>query len=103
MTWTAADIPDQTGRIAVVTGANGGLGLETAAALAATGAHVVMAARNQEKAGRGGRRTSARRTPDAALEVVALDLGSQASVTDGRRADPRRARPRSTCSSTTPA
>ena len=50
MGWTAADIPDQTGRTAVVTGANGGLGLETARALAAAGAHVVMAARDQEKA-----------------------------------------------------
>ena len=79
MSWTAADIPDLTGRVAVVTGANGGLGLETARALAGAGAHVVMAARNQEKAERaladirGG-------LPDASLEVVPLDLGSQASV-----------------------
>lgn len=79
MSWTAADIPDQTGRTAVVTGANGGLGLETARELAAAGAHVVMAARNQEKAAeavadiRGG-------LPDASLEVVELDLASQASV-----------------------
>ncbi|MEX2252736.1 MAG: oxidoreductase [Thermoleophilaceae bacterium] len=79
MGWTAADIPDQSGRTAVVTGANGGLGLETARALGAAGAHVVMAARNQEKAQaavddiRGG-------APDASLEVVELDLGSQASV-----------------------
>ena len=79
MSWTEADIPDQSGRIAVVTGANGGLGLETARALAAAGAHVVMAARNQAKAAeaeadiRGG-------APDASLEVVELDLASQASV-----------------------
>ena len=50
MAWTATDIPDLTGTTAVVTGANGGLGLESAKALAGAGAHVVMAARNQEKA-----------------------------------------------------
>jgi NAD(P)-dependent dehydrogenase (short-subunit alcohol dehydrogenase family) len=76
MAWTANDIPDQTGRVAVVTGANGGLGLETARALAGAGAHVVMAARNQDKAAAAADdiRTS---HPDAALEIVALDLGSQ--------------------------
>lgn len=79
MSWSVSDIPDQAGRIAVVTGANGGLGLETARALAAAGATVVMAARNQEKAAeaeadiRGG-------APDASLELVELDLGSLASV-----------------------
>jgi NAD(P)-dependent dehydrogenase (short-subunit alcohol dehydrogenase family) len=79
MTWTAADIPDQTGRTAVVTGANGGLGLETARALAAAGAHVVMAVRNQEKAAAAvdSIRASA---PEASLELVPLDLSSQASV-----------------------
>ena len=51
MSWTAADIPDQTGRTAVVTGANGGLGLVTARDLAAQRrAHVVAAVRNQQKA-----------------------------------------------------
>jgi NAD(P)-dependent dehydrogenase (short-subunit alcohol dehydrogenase family) len=81
VSWTAADIPDQTGRTVVVTGANGGLGLETARALAAAGAHVVMAVRNQDKAAdavAGIRRD----VPDASLEVVPLDLGSQASVRD---------------------
>ncbi len=77
--WTAADIPEQTGRTAVVTGANGGLGLETARALAGAGAHVVMAARNQDKAAQAVADIRAG-APDASLEVVALDLGSQASV-----------------------
>src|SRR3954470_15902443 len=79
MSWTVADIPSQEGRVAVVTGANGGLGLETSRALAAAGAHVVMAARNQAKAAEAVddiRRGSA----DASLEVVELDLGSLASV-----------------------
>ncbi|MBT8202540.1 MAG: SDR family oxidoreductase [Acidimicrobiia bacterium] len=77
--WTAADIPDQTGRIAVVTGANSGLGLETSRELARTGAHVIMAARNLEKAAaaeadiRDG-------LPLASLEVRELDLSSLASV-----------------------
>ena len=79
MSWSAADIPGQHGRTAVVTGANGGLGLETARQLAAKGAHVVMAVRNQEKAAAALEeiRTGA---PDASLELVALDLASQASV-----------------------
>jgi NAD(P)-dependent dehydrogenase (short-subunit alcohol dehydrogenase family) len=79
MSWSATDIPDQTGRAAVVTGANGGLGLETARELARKGAHVVMAARDQEKAQLA--ESDIRNTvPDAALEVVSLDLSSQASV-----------------------
>jgi NAD(P)-dependent dehydrogenase (short-subunit alcohol dehydrogenase family) len=79
VSWSAADIPDQHGRTAVVTGANGGLGLETARALATKGAHVVMAARNQEKAAAAVDDIRAG-APDASLEVVSLDLGSQASV-----------------------
>lgn len=47
--WTTADIPSQSGRTAVVTGANTGLGLETAKALAAHGAYVVLAVRDIEK------------------------------------------------------
>jgi NAD(P)-dependent dehydrogenase (short-subunit alcohol dehydrogenase family) len=79
VSWTAADIPDLTGRTAVVTGANGGLGLETARALAAAGAHVVMAARSREKA-EAAIADIQRGAPDAALELVALDLGSLDSV-----------------------
>lgn len=76
MAWSTNDIPDQSGRVAVVTGANGGLGLETALALAGAGAHVVMAARNQDKATAAAERIRAAH-PDASLEVVELDLGSQ--------------------------
>jgi NAD(P)-dependent dehydrogenase (short-subunit alcohol dehydrogenase family) len=79
MSWTAAGIPDQHGRTAVVTGANGGLGLETARQLAAKGAHVVMAVRNQEKAAAAVDEIRAS-APGASLELVALDLASQASV-----------------------
>jgi NAD(P)-dependent dehydrogenase (short-subunit alcohol dehydrogenase family) len=77
--WTPADIPNQSGRTAVVTGANGGLGLETARALAAANAHVVMAARNQDKANAAVAEIRDE-VPGASLEVVALDLGSQKSV-----------------------
>ena len=49
MGWTEKDIPDLSGRTAVVTGANGGLGLQTALAVAGAGAHVVLAARDPAK------------------------------------------------------
>jgi NAD(P)-dependent dehydrogenase (short-subunit alcohol dehydrogenase family) len=76
MGWSIADL---NGRCAVVTGANGGLGLETARAFAAAGAHVVMAARNQAKAADAVASVRAV-VPTASLEVVELDLGSLASV-----------------------
>lgn len=79
MAWTQDDIPDLDGTVSVVTGANGGLGLETARALAAAGAHVVMAARNQEKAAAAEAEILAGQ-PAASLEVVPLDLGDLASV-----------------------
>jgi NAD(P)-dependent dehydrogenase (short-subunit alcohol dehydrogenase family) len=79
MTWTSDDIPDLSGRIALVTGANGGLGLECAKALAAKGAHVIMAARNQDKAG-AALAEIRRNLPGASLELVPLDLASLDSV-----------------------
>ena len=75
MSWTASDIPDLTGKTAVVTGANGGLGLESAKALAGAGAHVVMAARSLDKA-MVARDEIVEAHPDASLEIVELDLGS---------------------------
>ena len=78
--WTTADIPDQSGRVAVVTGANSGLGLAIARALAEAGAHVVLACRNTTKADDAAASISAR-SPGASVEVVALDLGDLASVT----------------------
>jgi len=81
MAWTSSDIPDLTGRVAVVTGANGGLGLETAAALAAKGALVMMAVRNMEKAG-AARLRLLESNPEAAVEVAHLDLASLESVGD---------------------
>lgn len=75
MSWSIADIPSQEGRVAVVTGANGGLGLATTRALAGAGAHVVMAARNQDKAEMARRQVLAFH-PHASLEIVPLDLGS---------------------------
>ncbi|HEX2284469.1 MAG TPA: SDR family NAD(P)-dependent oxidoreductase [Mycobacterium sp.] len=77
--WTTADIPDQTGRTAVITGANTGLGYETAAALAAKGAHVVLAVRNLEK-GKAAADLIARRTPGASVALQELDLTSLESV-----------------------
>ncbi|HZD01309.1 MAG TPA: oxidoreductase [Actinomycetes bacterium] len=79
MAWSIADIPAQDGRVAVVTGANGGLGLATANALAGKDAHVVMAARNQDKAAVA-RDEILVAHPQASLEIVPLDLGSLASV-----------------------
>lgn len=77
--WTTADIPDQTGRTAVVTGANTGLGYETAAALAAKGARVVLAVRNLDK-GKDAVRQLQQKAPEAIVELQELDLSSLASV-----------------------
>ena len=85
MSWTAADIPDQSGRVAVVTGANGGLGLEVARELARRGALVVMAARDQAKAA-SARDAIVTRVPAAELQLRPLDLASLASVREAAAA-----------------
>ncbi|BBY49724.1 short-chain dehydrogenase [Mycolicibacterium arabiense] len=77
--WTVANAPDQTGRVAVVTGANTGLGYETAAALASRGARVVLAVRNLDK-GKAAADLILRRTPGADVSLQELDLTSLASI-----------------------
>jgi NAD(P)-dependent dehydrogenase (short-subunit alcohol dehydrogenase family) len=77
--WTTADIPDQTGRTAVITGANTGLGYEAAAALAAKGATVVLAVRNLDKGNDAARRIE-QDTVGAQVELQELDLTSLDSV-----------------------
>jgi NAD(P)-dependent dehydrogenase (short-subunit alcohol dehydrogenase family) len=77
--WTARDIPDQRGRLAVVTGANSGLGLVTARELARSNARVVLACRDTEK-GAAAARSIAAKAPNAEVSVEALDLASLASV-----------------------
>jgi NAD(P)-dependent dehydrogenase (short-subunit alcohol dehydrogenase family) len=77
--WTAADIPDQSGRTILITGANSGLGLRSAEALARAGAHVLLACRSEIKA------TAARDAVQqvatgAPPTVVRLDLSDLGSV-----------------------
>lgn len=79
MTWTEKDVPDESGRIAIVTGSNTGLGYDTARVLAARGARVVMAVRDTAKGEQAAARI--RRLSGAAdVTVHKLDLGSLASV-----------------------
>lgn len=79
MTWKLADVPDLSGRVAVVTGASSGLGFETAKALAGAGAHVVMAARDQGRTVRAQLRIR-NDHPVASTEFVELDVASLGSV-----------------------
>lgn len=79
MSWTELDVPDQSGRIAVITGANSGLGYENARALADKGAHVIMAVRSVEK-GEAAKSEILATAPDVSAEVRELDLASLDSV-----------------------
>ncbi|MDQ2839232.1 MAG: SDR family NAD(P)-dependent oxidoreductase, partial [Actinomycetota bacterium] len=76
--WTAAHIGDRTGTVAVVTGANSGLGLHTSLALAAHGAQVILACRNPERASVAAEKVAAVAT--TAPVVVPLDLADLTSV-----------------------
>jgi NAD(P)-dependent dehydrogenase (short-subunit alcohol dehydrogenase family) len=79
MSWSEADIPDLSGRVAVVTGANSGIGFETARALAQKGARVVLACRDPRKGQEAELRIRAG-LPEARVRFLRLDLGSLASI-----------------------
>lgn len=79
--WAAKDIPSQRGRLAVITGATGGLGYQTALALAGAGAKVVLTGRNAAK-GKAALENIRAVYADAAVRYEHLDLNSQASVKD---------------------
>ena len=77
--WTTNNIPDQTGKVVIITGANSGLGLEATRALAEKGAHVVMACRDTNK-GWAAMAPILDANPAAALEVMPLNLADLNSV-----------------------
>ncbi len=77
--YSEANVPDQTGKTALITGANTGIGFEAARVLAARGARVLLACRSEDKASDAMQRIRAKH-PQAVLEFVPLDLASLASV-----------------------
>ena len=79
MAWTTQQIPDLSGQVAIVTGGNGGLGLDTVHALVDHRAHVIIGARNLEKAAAAEQSIRAN-APDASLTVLELDLASVSSI-----------------------
>jgi len=83
--WTVADVPTQKGRVAIVTGANSGLGYETAKVLASRGAFVVLAVRDVDR-GRLAANRITRVVPGARLAVQELDLAEQESVRGAAKA-----------------
>ncbi len=77
--WTSEQIEDQAGRVAIVTGANSGIGYESAKTLAARGATVIIASRNEQR-GSKAMENLRREVAGATVELMLLDLASQASV-----------------------
>ena len=77
--WTTADIPYQAGRVAIITGANTGLGLETARALAAAGAQIVLAVRDLDK-GAAAVEEIRKTTPAGNLALQRLNLSSLSDI-----------------------
>lgn len=77
--WTTADVPDQSGRVAIVTGGNSGIGFEAAAVLAGKGAHVVLAVRDPDR-GREAARRIEETHPGAGASIQQLDLTSLDSI-----------------------
>jgi protochlorophyllide reductase len=80
MSWTAADIPQQSGRLALITGGSSGLGLETARALVARGATVILGCRSRERADRARQELLASAAGGGAIDLLDLDLADLASV-----------------------
>ena len=79
--FTLKNSPRQDGKIAVVTGANSGLGKETAKALAAKGSHVIIASRSKNK-GDAAKADILKEIPSASIQVKVLDLGSLKNITE---------------------
>jgi len=79
--WTAEDIPDQTGKVVVVTGGNSGLGYRSVRQLARKGAHVVLTCRTPAK-GEAARDQILDERPDAEIEVMQLDLADLDAIRD---------------------
>jgi len=79
MTWTTSDIPDLTGKVAVITGSNAGLGFHIATDLAGAGARVIMACRNEAKATEAANKIRTT-SPRGTVETMTLDLADLSSV-----------------------
>ena len=80
MSWTVDEIPDQSGRVVLITGANSGIGLESASVLADRGAHVILGCRDPHKG------AAAQRQIAGSTEVLTIDLSSLASVSEAAEA-----------------